>query len=650
MPRKLVQLRNIVSGLLIVEFMAILIAYLVTKTPILATYSAYILAKNIIFFFIMMLILNIVEKNHYQVNDALHNDMDSVLIFSGTGLIQYDEHRNISWTSELFEELGIHIVGQKLLEWQPLLASLFEDDDVKVIDIQSRKYEVYNSKESRLLYLKDVTDFRTLLKDYRDQQLCVAYITIDNYEDSIDRADEQKAATIQSTTRQMILDWGKDNGVILRRYKSDGYLAIFNERIYQKQIESKFNILNQFKAKMEEMEEVMTLSIGIGRESKILRELEEMAFQALSLAYSRGGDQVAIKSYSKKILYFGGNTESKETTSKVRTRVIGRSLQNLIRQANNILVMGHRNSDFDSLGASLAVLAIARAYNKDVKVILDTDSLEEKTAVAVKKLLEDERYRKSFIAPMRINDYNHEGTLLIVVDNHKPSLAINRAVLEIVKNKVVIDHHRRGEEFIEMPLLTYLEPSASSTVELLVELYDYLDEEIKLSETEATILYTGMLIDTNYFNVRVGTRTFNSAARLREMHANVVQAHEYLKDDFETTAKKLKLTQSAYTYQDHMLIAYGDDSIYDRAMLAKAGNDLMKISNIKAAFVLAKTGKNEISVSARSGKDVNVQIIMEMLGGGGHFSMAACQLEMEHMSEAIAKVEDAIDQYIEERK
>lgn len=650
MPKKIIQIRNAICVLLILEFIVVMMGYLASKTAFMASLCMYVFIKNVICFFILILILVTVEKNRYRVKEAVNEDFEDVLIFSGTGLIQYDENRNISWTSELFEELNIHIVGQKLLEWQPLLASLFEDDDVKVIDIQSRKYEVYNSKETRLLYLKDVTDYRVLLKDYRDQQLCVAYITIDNYEDSMEHADEQKAAQIQSTMRQMILDWGKANGVILKRYKSDGYLAIFNERIYKKQVENKFNILDEFKQKAEEMEEVMTLSIGIGRGSKVLRELEEMAFSALSLAYSRGGDQVTVKSYNEKVRFFGGNSESLEKSNKVRSRVIGQSLQSLMKQSRNILVMGHKRSDFDSFGASLAVLAMGRAYDKEVKIIIDLESIEEKTSIVVKELMNDEKYRKCFITPSRIGEYSYEDTLLVIVDNHKPSLALSKSALELVKNKVVIDHHRRGEEFIEMPLLTYLEPSASSTVELLIELYDYADVDITLSECEATILYTGMLIDTNYFKTRVGTRTFQSAARLREMQANVIKAHEYLEDDYETTLKKLSLKQTAYPYHEGIIIAYGDDeTIYDRTLLAKAGNELMAISDIKAVFVIAKSNKDKVAISARSGQDINVQLIMEKLGGGGHFTMAACQIDKEHVTEVKELLEKAIDEYLEER-
>ena len=321
------------------------------------------------------------------------------------------------------------------------------------------------------------------------------------------------------------------------------------------------------------------------------------------------------------------------------------------RQSDNVLIMGHKQSDFDSFGASIAMYAMCKAYEKKVSIIINYDSLEEKTKVIATSLRDDERYRGVFVSPLRAQELCQANTLLVIVDNHKPSLAIDYNILDLVKNKVVIDHHRRGEEFIELPLLTYLEPAASSTVELIVELFEYQKEKISVTEREATIMYTGMLIDTNYFRTRVGTRTFQAAAKLKELQANVSEAYKYLEDDYDTTLTKLSITQTAYRYGSDILIAFGrSDKIYSRTLLAKAGNELLGISGVKAVFIVGKTGKEEVSISARSTRDINVQLIMEKLGGGGHFSMAACQLKTEEVTRAINLLEEAINTYLDERK
>jgi c-di-AMP phosphodiesterase-like protein len=239
---------------------------------------------------------------------------------------------------------------------------------------------------------------------------------------------------------------------------------------------------------------------------------------------------------------------------------------------------------------------------------------------------------------------------LIVVDHHKPSLSLSSSLLERVRNKVIIDHHRRGEEFIVAPILTYLEPRSSSTVELLVELCEYSKSEIKFNELDATIMYAGMLVDTNNFKQRVGVRTFQSAAQLKDMQANIPLAYELLEDSYEEMLLRVSLSSNAYRYNNDILICVGDeDKEYAREMLAKSSNSLLEISDIKAVFTIGRTSKNTVAVSARSINGINVQIIMENIGGGGHFSMAAAQFNDKTILEVKEIVEGAIAQYLEDR-
>lgn len=650
MIRKIVQIRNLLIVILVGECVLLFGLYLLFNNPLLFAFAIYALVKNIILFVVIAYWNYLIETNNMSVTDALNIDVKNALIYGGIGLIQYDENRNIEWTSDLFKELNINIVGVKLLEWQPHLASLFEDEDIKVIDVKGRKFEAYNSQETKLIYLKDVTQFLSLQQDYLDQRVCMAYITIDNYEETLENADEPKMALIQSKSRQVIVDWAYSNGIIIRRFKSGGYLAFFNERIYRKQVENKFAILDTFKEMSKELDEVMTLSIGIGRDSRVLRELDDMASAALNLTYSRGGDQVAVKSGDENVKFFGGNSDTFEKSSKVRARVIAQSLAGLIKNANNVIVMGHKNSDLDSFGASLGIAKIAMAYGKKTQIVLDFDSIEQKTKVVANMIRNDTRYKGLIITFGEAMENINKSTLLVIVDNHKPSLAISHTLLERVKNKVIIDHHRRGEEFIEAPVLTYLEPAASSTVELIVELCDYQNVELNINELDATIMYAGMLVDTNNFKQRVGVRTFQSAAHLKDLQANVTQAYEFLEDSYEETLRKLSITQNAYRYNPYILVACGkENEEHSRTMLAKASNSLLEISGIKASFTIGRVSKNVVAISARSTKNMNVQIIMENLGGGGHFSMAAAQFENKSIEEVRLMLEDKIHEYLEDR-
>lgn len=651
MTKKLIQLRTVMIITLILEVIVIVGLYLIMDKSFLLMLGIYAFIKNVIILLCILYLSYQIEENAISVTDALNSDAKNAFLFGGIGLIQYDENRNITWTSDLFKALDINIIGAKLLEWQPHLVSLFDDEDIKVIDIKGRKYEAYNSQESKLIYLKDVTQFLTLQQDYADSQVAMAYITIDNYEETLENADEPKMALIQSRSRQVIVDWAYSNGIIIRRYKSGGYLAFFNERTYRKQVENKFAILDTFKHMSDELDEVMTLSIGIGRSSRVLRELDEMAMAALNLTYSRGGDQVAVKSGGEeKVVYFGGNTDIYEKSSKVRARVIAQSLAGLIKRADRILIMGHKNSDLDSFGASLGVAKIATAYGKKTNIIVDFDSIEEKTKQVALTIKNDPRYAGMIINANETLDIITKNTLLVVVDNHKPKLALAPILLERVKNKVIIDHHRRGEEFIESPVLTYLEPAASSTVELLVELCEYQNVNLDFNELDATVMYAGMLVDTNYFKQRVGVRTFQSAAVLKDWQANVTQAYEFLEDSYESTLNKISLTANAYRFNDNILISVGDfNQEYSREMLAKSSNALLEISHIKAAFTIGRVDKNMVAVSARSSKGINVQVIMENIGGGGHFSMAAAQFEDKSIKEVQELLEEAISHYLEDR-
>lgn len=650
MTKKILQLRNFVFVLLIIECVILFGLYFIVGSPILFGFALYATVKNVVLAVVFIYWIYLGEINTTSVADVLNEDAKNAFIFGGVGLIQYDENRNIIWTSDLFKELNINIIGVKLLEWQPHLASLFEDEDIKVIDIKGKKFEAYNSRETRLIYVKDVSQFLSLQQDYQDQKVCMAYITIDNYEETLENADEPKMAMIQSQSRQVIIDWAYSNGIIIRRYKSGGYLAFFNERIYRKQVENKFAILDVFKDMSHELDEVMTLSIGIGRNSRVLRELDDMATAALNLTYSRGGDQVAVKSGDDNVRFFGGNSDTFEKSSKVRTRVIAQSLSGLMKNASNVYVMGHKNSDLDSFGASLAVARLAEGYGKKARIILDFDSIEKKTLEVAKMIKNHPKYKGLIIPYIEALEHINKQTLLVVVDNHKPSLAISNTLIERVKNKVIIDHHRRGEEFIEGPVLTYLEPAASSTIELIVELYDYLNVDIKISDLDATIMYSGMLIDTNYFKQRVGVRTFQVAAVLKELQANVAQAYEFLQDSYAETLQISSITQKAYQYNSFILIAIAnEEQEYDRTMLAKASNSLLEVSGIKASFAIGKVSRNVVAISARSARDINVQVIMENMGGGGHFSMAAAQFEDKSIEEVKSLLEKTIDEYLDDR-
>lgn len=651
MIRKVNEIWYFILALLIVELFICGILYLSGLNIISLRFLLFVTVNNIVIGIAILMVKRIIHKEGIELSDSLTEETNNIFVYGGIGIISYDENRNAIWVSDLFKEKGLDITGKKILEWQPLLAPVFDYDDVIVVDINSRKYEVYNNKTSRMLYLKDTSDLVALNKEVIDQRICIGYILIDNYEETIEYMSEEKSVDVETILRDIVISWAKNNGISIKRYKNNMFLLIFNDRTYRKLVEEKFNVLKNFRDATKKMDQMMTLSIGVGRSSKIIRENDQLAFSALQLANSRGGDQVVIKTKDEVVLYFGGTTQSTEKESRVKSRVISQALSGLIKKADNVFIMGHKLSDFDSFGGSVALYILCRYLGKEANIILDFDSIESKTKAAALQLRNNLEYKSVIISPTRAMEIKRPNTLLVVVDNHKASLAISTTLAETIKNVVVIDHHRRGEEFIKLPLLTYLEPAASSTVELITELFEYHKHEVKVTPEEATILYAGMLVDTNYFKVRVSSRTFQVASKLKDYQADVGRAYQYLEDDYQTTIDKFSLTKNNYRLGDDMLIAYGlQDTIYSRTLLAKAGNELMMISEIKAVFVVGRTDKNEVSISARSTNDVNVQLIMEKLGGGGHFSMAATQIKSEDVFAVVNQLEKAINQYLDERK
>ena len=379
MTKKVALVRNIIIALLFLEIIIFYGLYGIFSMINMLPFSLYVTIRNGILIALLFYLGYVLNSNAVSVAEALNEDSNNALIFGGVGIIQYDESRNITWISDLLSAMGLKIIGLKLLDWQPTLAGLFESDDIRIIDVKGKKFECYNSEETRMIFLKDITQYYSLEQDYDDGQICMAYITIDNFDETLENADESKAAQIQSTSRKVIVDWAYENGMIIRRFKSGGYMAFFNERIYKKLVEDKFSILDEFKKKSMELDEVITLSIGIGRGTRVLRELEENATAALRLTYSRGGDQVVIKSGKDNIRFFGGTTDTYEKSSKVRARVIATSLSGVIKRSSNVFVMGHKFSDLDSLGGSLAMARLVEAYDKKVKIVIDFNSLEEKT-------------------------------------------------------------------------------------------------------------------------------------------------------------------------------------------------------------------------------------------------------------------------------
>lgn len=636
---------------LVAEVIAVFLIYAMLQDNMILLFAFIMTANNVLLGWGAFRALGQLEENSVTVSSVIGQEAKNAFLFGLVGMLMYDENHVILWQSDLFDELELDLVGLSLAEWQKDLEDHFDHDDILTIQVGQQQYEVYNNQDTRTLYLKDVTNFNELLVEYHDEQLVLGYLTVDNFDETIAAVDEQKGAIIQSAIRSTLVDWANEYGIILRRYRQENYILICNEVSYRKLVQSKFVILNRIREQAAQFNVLLGLSIGLARHEADLHAIDDAAYDAYNLALSRGGDQVVVKTDDEPIRYFGGNSETRTKTSRVRVRIIAESLAGLFKRASAVFIMGHAESDLDSLGASIALTQIVKSHHVPVYIVVNPDSMEAKTKRAYRLLIKSGKYDDVFVIPHRVNEFVKQGSLLVSVDNHRKSLSLAPSLVDIVDDVVIIDHHRRGEEFIEEPVLTYLEPAASSTVELITEFYDYQPSKIQLSELEATIMYAAMLVDTSNFKSRVGVRTFRVAATLKDMGADMMKATELLQDDYVFTLKKAEFIQSAERYNNAILIAAGkEEKDYSRVMLAKVGNDLLAIDETEAAFVIGRIDENTVAVSSRSTGKINVQVIMEKMGGGGHFTMAACQLQNKSVDEVKEMLIDKLNEYYHERE
>jgi c-di-AMP phosphodiesterase-like protein len=391
--------------------------------------------------------------------------------------------------------------------------------------------------------------------------------------------------------------------------------------------------------------------VGVGTGVSSLPELGSLAQSSLDLALGRGGDQVAIKQTNGKVKFFGGKTNPVEKRTRVRARVISHALKELISESDKVIIMGHKSPDMDAIGAAIGIQKVARLNQREGYVVVNFNELDTGVRRMMKEIEKNEELFSKFITPEQAMEIATDDTLLVVVDTHKPSMVIEEKLLHKIEHVVVIDHHRRAEEFIHNPLLVYMEPYASSTAELVTELLEYQPKNGRIEMLEATALLAGIIVDTKSFSLRTGSRTFDAASYLRGQGADTVLVQKFLKEDVDTYIKRAKLIETVQFYREGIAIAKGQpDQIFDQVLIAQTADTLLTMDGVVASFVISNRSENMIGVSARSLGDINVQVIMENLEGGGHLTNAATQLHDATLDEVEARLKEAIDEYFEGRK
>ncbi|MBQ0008751.1 MAG: DHH family phosphoesterase [Firmicutes bacterium] len=594
------------------------------------------------------------QQSDLRAADLIGSDIQEAYNFGMIGLAVVNETNTVIWVNDLFNERKIEILDENILEWQPSLQELIDGgiNTLVKLNINSRNYEVKLLKDAGLYIFRDVTDYETVSAFSKRQATVCGQIIIDNYADISGSADEN--SDIVSKVRNIILDYGRDNQVLLRRVRSDAYFLLCNHESLEKMIADKFSLLDKIHTISENEEIPPTLSIGIAYDFPDVVKLNDMASAAIEIAMSRGGDQVVVSQYGQDLVFFGGKSEAQENRNKVKVRVMADSVLSLIRNSSNIIIMGHAMTDMDSLGACLGVKAMCDYCHKPAQVIYEPKSTERKTKGAIISSFSKEEMEKIFVTQAQALDKLKTNTLVVVCDVHKANMTVAPKVIEKANKIMIIDHHRRGEDFIETPVFSHIDSSASSASEMVAELVSYssANPRIMIPSEYATIMLSGIFMDSNFYKATtVGTRTFEASMALKEYGADNAKADDFLKDEFEEFALITRIISTTRTPHYGVVYCMADeDDIIEQATLAKVANQCMQMKGVNACFVIGRTGVDETRISCRSDGTINVQLLAEKLNGGGHFTQAACTFKKMTLVQVETRLLNVLTDYLNDAR
>ncbi len=497
------------------------------------------------------------------------------------------------------------------------------------------------------VYLFDETALKLALRENDDQSLAVALLYMDNYDEALESVEEVRRSLLTALIDRKINKYISSIDGIAKKIEKDKFFIVLRKKSVEVLKENRFDILEEVKTVNIGNEMAMTISIGVGLDGLTYSQNYEFARTAIDLALGRGGDQAVVKT-AEQIVYYGGKSQSVEKNTRVKARVKAHALREIIASKDRVLVMGHRNGDVDSFGAAVGIYRIAKTLDRKANIILNdvTTSIQPLTELFAGGDYEDDM----IVSGEQAMDLAGGSSVLVVVDVNKPSITECPELLRMCKSIVVLDHHRQGTETIENATLSYVEPYASSSCEMVTEILQYISDGIKIPSDEADCLYSGMMIDTNNFMTKTGVRTFEAAAYLRRAGADVTRVRKLFRDDVYEYKAKADCVRQADIYRGCYALSKcepGSEILSPTIIGAQAANELLDIKGIKASFVFTEY-QGLIHISARSIDEANVQVVMERLGGGGHMNVAACQLEGISVEDAMGKLKAVIDKMIEE--
>lgn len=568
----------------------------------------------------------------------------------------------IVWYNKKFSEL----IGKKGLFGDKITDHFFEMELETILDLKQGSFElesrdqkyykaVYSinkAKDSKdntfMVYFEDTTELENTKQRYESSKPAVITAQVDSLDEVLDSTEEQNRPQVEVEIERMMKLWADEHKLAIRKISKDKYFLVTTEEELIKMEEERFSILDSIRSIDLKNFIPISISMGVSPFVNSLRETQLISNSALDIALGRGGDQVALKRNDKYIFY-GGKSKAIEKKTRVKARIIGYALRDLLNESKNVLVMGHQFPDLDSLGSSLGVVAIAEMMGKEAKIVIESPN--SSIDVLYDRIRQSEKYKHVFLKRDEALRYMDTDTLLVVVDTHNPKFTEYPRLVDKSERIVVIDHHRRGQEFIDKAVLVYHETYASSASEMVTELIPYIKERPQLNPQVAEALLAGITLDTKNFTFKTGVRTFEAAAFLRKYGADTVAVKTLFQGDMETFMIRAEALNRVRVMEEKIAITFCQNPMSNPQLVAsQIADELLNLKGIQASFVIAVSRTNEVQISARSLGEINVQVIMEKLGGGGHIETAATQIKDISIEEALEKVEEQIMTYLREEK
>lgn len=638
-----------IIGTLISPLFGLAMVLLFILTIIFVIYGIYVLAGN---------------TNNYAANLSyrIKRGEQEAMIKMPLGIMLYDKDRQIQWINPYLQMYlhGKDIIGSSISSVDKELAKYVDDaiksnsNQNKIIKWGDRKFEMVVQDDLGVVYLLDITRYANIEEKYKQERLAIGLIFIDNYDELSQSMSDQNLTNMSSYVQNALSNYAGQFNSYLKRIDEDHFILLTHMHDLAKMEEDKFSILDKVRTESSRKNMPLTLSIGIAFGSESLNEIADQAQSNLDLALGRGGDQVVVKQSGHEAHFYGGKSNPMEKRTRVRARMVSQALVELFKGVDHVFVQGHRNPDLDAIGSAIGIVKIARIHGVKASIVLDVDHVNYDVGRLIAKMQAAGIDKDVFISPKDALEEATDESLLVLTDHSKYSITYDPELYDRLKNRlIIIDHHRRGEEFPENPMLVYIEPYASSTCELVTEMIEYQPQggEGVLTDLEASAMLAGITVDSKEFSLRTGTRTFDAASYLRSIGADTQVVSELLKENIDNYLQRSHLVSTIDMIEPDMALLVGEENkIYDPIITAQAADTALSLEHVDASFALTRRSKDAVGISARSMGNVNVQVIMEKLGGGGHLSNAATQLKGITIEEAKVKLLGAINDYLKENE